>query len=67
VGLALSCPRCGAPIRGDDEDDLLAQVERHVEQEHPGLVGRWSDDELLDLTLPEYALSVGGVRIPACT
>ena len=53
MALVLSCPRCGAPIRGDDEDDLLDQVERHVEQEHPGLVGRWSDDELLDLALPE--------------
>jgi predicted small metal-binding protein len=53
MALALNCPRCGVPLRGDDEDDLLEEVERHIEAEHPGLVGRWTDDDLLELAIPE--------------
>jgi predicted small metal-binding protein len=53
MGLTLACPRCGAAIRGEDEDELLDETERHIEAEHPGLVGRWTEDDLLEQAVPE--------------
>jgi hypothetical protein len=32
----LTCP-CGQTMRGEDEDDLVAQVQEHLRREHPTL------------------------------
>jgi hypothetical protein len=37
---------CGHVLWGENEDDLLADVERHVREEHPELVGALSPLEL---------------------
>lgn len=41
------CERDGVVIRGEDDDDLVANVERHVEGAHPDLVGKLSRDQIL--------------------
>jgi hypothetical protein len=41
------CERDGVVIRGEDDDDLLAKVQRHVGDEHPDLVGKLSRDDVL--------------------
>jgi hypothetical protein len=41
------CERDGVVIRGEDDDDLLANVQRHVADAHPGLVGKLSRDDVL--------------------
>ncbi|MDX6645391.1 MAG: hypothetical protein QOK40_1118 [Miltoncostaeaceae bacterium] len=33
--------------RGDDDDELMAEVERHVAETHPALVGKLSRDDIL--------------------
>jgi len=40
------CERDGVVIRGEDDDQLLANVERHVAEAHPDLVGKLSRDDV---------------------
>jgi hypothetical protein len=37
----------GVVLRGDDDDELLANVELHVVEAHPDLVGKLSREEIL--------------------
>jgi hypothetical protein len=41
------CERDGVVIRGADDDELVANVERHVAEAHPDLVGKLSHDDIL--------------------
>jgi hypothetical protein len=41
------CERDGAVIRSEDDDELVANVERHVAEAHPDLVGKLSRDDIL--------------------
>ena len=41
------CERDGEVIRGENDDELVANVERHVAHAHPDLVGKLSRDEIL--------------------
>jgi len=44
----LQCP-CGETIRGEDEDTLVENVRRHLERDHPDLVGVYSREDILFL------------------
>ena len=44
------CEQDGVVIRGEDDDQLLANVERHVAEAHPDLVGKLSRDDVLATT-----------------
>jgi hypothetical protein len=41
------CERDGVVIRGADDDELAANVERHVADAHPDLVGKVSRADIL--------------------
>jgi hypothetical protein len=41
------CERDGVVIRGEDDDELLANVQRHVAEAHPDLVGKLSRADVL--------------------
>jgi hypothetical protein len=41
------CERDGVVIRGADDDELVANVERHLAQAHPELVGRVSRKDIV--------------------
>jgi predicted small metal-binding protein len=41
------CTRDGVVIRGEDDDELLANVQRHVAEAHPDLVGKLSRADVL--------------------
>ena len=41
------CERDGVVIRGADDDELTANVERHVADAHPDLVGKISRADIL--------------------
>jgi hypothetical protein len=41
------CERDGEVIRGESDDQLVANVERHVADSHTDLVGKLSRDEIL--------------------
>lgn len=42
----LHCP-CGADIEGDTDDELVAAVEQHVQENHPDRVGTVSREDIL--------------------
>jgi predicted small metal-binding protein len=37
---------CGFVARGETDDEVVAQIERHVRSDHPGLVESLSRDEI---------------------
>lgn len=41
------CERDGVVIRGADDDELVANVERHVAEAHPDLVGKVRRDDII--------------------
>jgi predicted small metal-binding protein len=38
---------CGYVARGDTDEELLADARQHIQDQHPDLVGKVSDEELL--------------------
>jgi len=38
---------CGRVVRGESDEELLANAEEHVNRDHPELVGKISRDDLL--------------------
>jgi hypothetical protein len=41
------CERDGVVIRGADDDELVANVERHLAEAHPDLVGKVSRQDIV--------------------
>jgi predicted small metal-binding protein len=46
VAKVIHC-ECGHVIRADTDDELVAAVGAHVEQDHPELVGKMSREDVL--------------------
>lgn len=46
--MRMRCP-CGELIVADDEDALVAAAEKHLEEEHPDLVGVYGREHILAL------------------
>lgn len=44
---------CGYVARGESDDELLVAAQRHIESDHPDLVGKVSRDELLAMAEEE--------------
>jgi predicted small metal-binding protein len=44
---------CGYVVRGASDDELVANLENHIAQDHPELVGRNDRNELLALAEEE--------------
>jgi hypothetical protein len=42
------CP-CGKDVSGETDDELVAAVEKHVESDHPDLVGHYSREQILGM------------------
>jgi hypothetical protein len=42
------CP-CGVDVSGDTDDELVQNVEGHIEKDHPDLVGQYSRDQILSM------------------
>jgi hypothetical protein len=47
VAKEFECERDAVVIRGDDDDQLVANVERHLAEAHPDLVGKVSPEDIL--------------------
>jgi hypothetical protein len=41
------CERDGIVIRGADDDELAANVQRHIADAHPDLTGKVSSDDIV--------------------
>lgn len=44
---------CGYVTHGESDDELVAAAQRHIEADHPDLVGKVSRDELLAMAEEE--------------
>ena len=44
----IECP-CGETVRGNDDDELVANAEAHIRDKHPDMVGKMSRDQLLGM------------------
>ena len=52
MGKLINC-ECGEVVRGEDDDDLVANAEAHVAEAHPELVGKISREDLLGMSEEE--------------
>jgi predicted small metal-binding protein len=46
----VNCP-CGETVRGENDDELVANVEAHVQDKHPDMVGSMSRDQILGMAV----------------
>jgi hypothetical protein len=47
MSMLFTCERDGFVMSGESDDALAAQVERHIAEAHPDLVGKLSRDDIL--------------------
>ena len=40
---------CGYTVRGEDDDELVANAEAHIKQDHPDMVGQVSREDFLGM------------------
>ena len=52
MGKVVNC-ECGQTVRAEGDDELVAQVEAHVQRDHPELVGKLSRDDILGMAEEE--------------
>jgi hypothetical protein len=48
MGKVINC-ECGAVVRAENDDELVAKVERHVGEVHPDLDGKLSREDILGM------------------
>ncbi|HEX3686318.1 MAG TPA: DUF1059 domain-containing protein [Gaiellaceae bacterium] len=48
----VDCP-CGETVRGESDDELVANVEQHIESDHPDMVGTMSREQILGMAQAE--------------
>jgi predicted small metal-binding protein len=44
---------CGAIVRGETDEELLANAEKHIETDHPDMVGKIAREDLLAMAETE--------------
>ena len=44
----VDCP-CGETVRGESDDELVSNVEAHVQERHPEMVGTMSREQILGM------------------
>jgi predicted small metal-binding protein len=40
---------CGTTVRGETDDELVSNVEAHVQSDHPEMVGKMSREDVLGM------------------
>jgi predicted small metal-binding protein len=48
VAKKIDCP-CGETVRGETDDELVANAEAHMRDKHPDMVGTMSREQLLGM------------------
>jgi predicted small metal-binding protein len=46
----VDCP-CGETVRGENDDELVSNVEAHIQDKHPEMVGSMSRDQILGMAV----------------
>jgi len=44
----VNCP-CGTTVQGETDDELVSNVEAHVQSDHPEMVGKMSREDVLGM------------------
>ena len=44
----VNCP-CGTTVHGETDDELVSNVEAHVQSDHPEMVGKMSREDVLGM------------------
>jgi predicted small metal-binding protein len=44
----VNCP-CGETVRGESDDEIVANVEAHIQDKHPDMGGTMSREQILDM------------------
>ncbi len=39
--------KCGVTVRGENDDELVANVEAHVQSDHPEMVGKMTREDVM--------------------
>jgi predicted small metal-binding protein len=52
VAQKVDCP-CGTTVRGESDDELVMNVEQHVQENHPDMIGTMSREQILGMAQPE--------------
>jgi predicted small metal-binding protein len=45
---AVDCP-CGVTVRGETDDELISNVESHVQSDHPDMVGTMTREKIMEM------------------
>jgi predicted small metal-binding protein len=48
MAMKVDCP-CGATVRGETEDELVTNVEAHISDKHPDMVGTMSREQIVGM------------------
>jgi predicted small metal-binding protein len=46
------CP-CGTDVRGQTDDEIVSNVEQHVSEHHPDMVGQMGREQILEMAEDE--------------
>jgi predicted small metal-binding protein len=46
----VDCP-CGDTVAGETDDELVTNVEQHIQDKHPDMVGTMSRDQILGMAV----------------
>ena len=49
MSLVVNC-ECGRVLTADNQDEIIAKVERHVEEDHPELIGKLTRDDIVAMS-----------------
>ena len=42
------CP-CGTNVEGNTDDELVTNVQQHIADDHPDMVGKYSTEQILEM------------------
>jgi predicted small metal-binding protein len=48
MAMKVDCP-CGETVRGETEDELVTNVETHISDKHPDMVGTMSREQIVGM------------------
>ena len=54
---------CGVDVSGESDDELVTNLEQHIESDHPDMVGSYSREQILSMARSRRTEAVG--RRPA--
>jgi predicted small metal-binding protein len=44
----VDCP-CGTQVEGESDEQLVANVQQHISDDHPEMVGTYSSEQILEM------------------